>query len=137
MAFQLSPGVQVTEKDLTSVVPAVGSSIGGTAGQFAWGPCEQITTISSENELATRFGKPGTTNNRAFFASASFLAYTSTLKVARAVNSASLNATSGVGAAAGSGVLIKNDSVYETSFSSGSAGDGMFAASIQALSVVR
>lgn len=128
MAFQLSPGVQVTEKDLTSVVPAVGSSIGGTAGQFAWGPCEQITTISSENELATRFGKPGTTNNRAFFASASFLAYTSTLKVARAVNSASLNATSGVGAAAGSGVLIKNDSVYETSFSSGSAGDGMFAA---------
>ena len=128
MAFQLSPGVQVTEKDLTSVVPAVGSSIGGTAGQFAWGPCEQITTISSENELATRFGKPGTTNNRAFFASASFLAYTSTLKVARAINSASLNATSGVGAAAGSGVLIKNDSVYETSFSSGSAGDGMFAA---------
>jgi len=128
MAFQLSPGVQVTEKDLTSVVPAVGSSIGGTAGQFAWGPCEQITTISSENELATRFGKPGTTNNRAFFASASFLAYTSTLKVARAINSASLNATSGVAAAAGTGVLIKNDSVYETSFSSGSAGDGMFAA---------
>ena len=32
MAFQLSPGVQVTEKDLTSVVPAVGTSIGGTAG---------------------------------------------------------------------------------------------------------
>ena len=128
MAFQLSPGVQVTERDLTSVVPAVGSSIGGTAGMFAWGPCEQVTTISSENELVTRFGKPGATNNRAFFAAASFLAYTGTLKVARAINSASLNATSGVAAASGTGVLIKNDSVYETTFSSGSAGDGMFAA---------
>ncbi len=128
MAFQLSPGVQVTERDLTSVVPAVGSSIGGTAGQFAWGPCEQVTTISSENELATRFGKPGATNNRAFFAAASFLAYTSTLKVARAINSASLNATSGVAAADGTGVLIKNDDVYETTFATGSGGNGMFAA---------
>ena len=29
MAFQVSPGVQVTEKDLTNVVPAVATSIAG------------------------------------------------------------------------------------------------------------
>ena len=34
MAFQLSPGVLVVEKDLTNVVPAVATSIGGFAGDF-------------------------------------------------------------------------------------------------------
>ena len=29
MAFQVSPGVQVREKDLTNVIPAVATSIGG------------------------------------------------------------------------------------------------------------
>ena len=130
MAFQLSPGVQVTEKDLTSVVPAVGASIGGTAGIFAWGPSEEITTVSSENELVATFGKPPKTDNRSWFAAASFLAYTDTLKVVRAINSASLNATSGVGAVAGTGELIKNNTDYENNHSSGAAdgSDGMFAA---------
>lgn len=128
MAFQLSPGVQVTERDLTSVVPAVGSSIGGTAGEFTWGPCEDVTTISSENELVQRFGKPPATNNRTWFAAASFLAYTSTLKVSRAINSGSLNATAGVDGAAATGVLIKNENSFETGFSSGGSGNGMWAA---------
>lgn len=130
MAFQLSPGVQVTERDLTSVVPAVGTSIGGTAGIFQWGPAEQVTTISSENELAKRFGKPPTTgtNYRTWLAAASFLAYTSTLKVVRAINSASLNATAGVNGAAASGVLIKNDIDQDQNHNSGGQGNGMWAA---------
>ena len=118
MAFQLSPGVQVTEKDLTSVVPAVGTSIGGTAGDFLWGPANEVVTISSENELVSRFGLPpisGTTY-REWFAAASFLAYTSALKVVRAIDtSAALNA----GATAG--VLIQNEDAYGNiaSFSNG------------------
>jgi len=130
MAFQLSPGVQVTERDLTSVVPAVGTSIGGTAGIFQWGPAEQIATISSENELAKQFGKPSTngTDYRTWLSAASFLAYTSTLKVVRAVNAASLNATSGVDGAAATGALIKNDVDHDQKFSSGGQGDGMWAA---------
>ena len=74
MAFQLSPGVQVTERDLTSVIPAVGSSIGGTAGEFIWGPTNEVITITSENELVQRFGRPpilGTTY-RTWFSAASF-----------------------------------------------------------------
>ena len=118
MAFQLSPGVQVTERDLTSVVPAVGTSIGGTAGDFLWGPANEIVTISSENELVSRFGLPpisGTTY-REWFTAASFLAYTSALKVVRAIDtSAALNA----GATAG--VLIQNEDAYGniSSFSNG------------------
>ena len=129
MAFQLSPGVQVTEKDLTSVVPAVGTSIGGTAGVFRWGPAEDPITISSENELVSRFGKPPAAGSeRSWFAAASFLAYTSTLKVVRAINSGSKNATSGVDDAAANGVLIKNDDHFTTTYAVGSAADGMFAA---------
>ena len=130
MAFQLSPGVQVTERDLTSVVPAVGTSIGGTAGIFQWGPAEEVTTISSENELAKRFGKPSTngTDYRTWLAAASFLAYTSTLKVVRAINSASLNATAGVDGAAATGALIKNDIDHDQNFNSGGQANGMWAA---------
>jgi len=97
MAFQLSPGVQVTERDLTSVVPAVGASIGGTAGDFIWGPANEVVTISSENELVSRFGLPPITGTtyREWFTAASFLAYTSTLKIVRAIDkSAALNAGS-------------------------------------------
>lgn len=129
MAFQLSPGVQVTEKDLTSVVPAVGTSIGGTTGVFSWGPANVPVSISSENELVSRFGKPPAAGSeRSWMAAASFLAYTSTLKVVRAINAASKNATSGVDDAAATGALIKNEDDYETNFSSGGSADGMFAA---------
>lgn len=122
MAFQLSPGVQVTEKDLTSVVPAVGTSIGGTAGDFLWGPANEVVTISSENELVSRFGLPPVTGTsyREWFAAASFLAYTSALKVVRAIDtSAALNA----GATAG--VLIENEDKYN---STSSFANGMWAA---------
>jgi phage tail sheath protein FI len=38
MGFQVSPGVEVKEIDLTNVIPAVSTSIGGFSGYFKWGP---------------------------------------------------------------------------------------------------
>ena len=35
MPFQISPGVNVTEKDLTNIVPAVATTVGGIGGYFA------------------------------------------------------------------------------------------------------
>ena len=35
MAFQVSPGVLVQERDLTNIIPAVSTSIGAVAGQFS------------------------------------------------------------------------------------------------------
>ena len=57
MPFQVSPGVLVKEVDLTNVVPAVSSSIGAIAGAFEKGPVNEITAISSEEELVKIFGK--------------------------------------------------------------------------------
>ena len=125
MAFQLSPGVQVTERDLTSVVPAVGTSIGGTAGEFIWGPTNEVITISSENELVSRFGRPpivGTTY-RTWFAAASFLAYTGTLKVVRAIDTATAR-----NAGSTAGVLIENENDYINNHFTGAGSNGMWAA---------
>ena len=108
MAFQLSPGVNVSEIDLTTVVPSIATSIGGIAGNFNWGPVGEVTTVSDEVRLVDRFGKPDTTNYEYWFSAANFLAYSNNLKVVRAANTTTtLNAT-----ANGSGVLIKNESDY-------------------------
>jgi phage tail sheath protein FI len=124
MGFQLSPGVQVSEIDLTTIVPSVATSIGGVAGIFAWGPVNEIVTISDEVRLVDRFGKPNNTNADYWFSAANFLAYSNTLKVVRAANtSTTLNAT-----AAGAGVLIENEDDYENNHSGGANTYGTFAA---------
>ena len=46
MAFQVSPGVLVQEKDLTRIIPAVSTSIGAFAGEFRKGPLDQVTSIN-------------------------------------------------------------------------------------------
>ena len=51
MGFQVSPGVQVKEIDLTNVVPAVSTSIGAIAMPAEKGPVSSVTTVSSEEEL--------------------------------------------------------------------------------------
>ena len=110
MAFQLSPGVNVSEIDLTTIVPSVATSIGAFAGSFAWGPTREVTTISDEVRLVQRFGKPNSDNYEYWFSAANFLAYSNNLKVVRAANTTStLNAT-----ANGSGVLIENETDYVT-----------------------
>jgi phage tail sheath protein FI len=116
MAFQLSPGVAISEVDLTTVVPSVATTVGGIAGNFAWGPADEITIITNENQLAERFGKPTDSNFQTFFTAANFLAYASDLRVVRAVGAGANNATS-----SGDGVLIKNESVYQSTYSSNSA----------------
>ena len=94
MGFQLSPGVNVSEIDLTNVVPGVGSSVGAFAGQFSWGPAGIRTLVDSENRLAANFGKPNNTNYTSFFSAANFLAYTNNLRLVRAIdNSNTFNAT--------------------------------------------
>lgn len=87
MAFQLSPGVLVTEKDLTSIVPAVATTAGGFAGSFAWGPANVATLVSSENELVNLFGKPDANTFESFFTAANFLSYGNNLRVVRAATS--------------------------------------------------
>ena len=84
MAFQLSPGVNVSEVDLTTVVPAVATSDGAIGGVFRWGPVGERVLIDSENLLAQSFGKPTNHNAETFFTAANFLNYGNRLYVSRA-----------------------------------------------------
>ena len=123
MAFQLSPGVLVTERDLTSVVPAVASTTGAIVIDAQWGPADEITTISSENNLVDTFFEPNSTVYESWFTAASFLAYGNNLKVVR-----SLDDTTAKNAGSTAGVLIKNEDQYTNSYSSGEGSVGMWAA---------
>lgn len=127
MSFQVSPGVQVKEIDLTNVVPAVSTSIGGFAGIFQWGPTEEIRELSSEKELAETYGTPNDATAKSFLTAASFLKYGSALKVARIVNNTdALNATSG--ASSLFGLLVKNRQHYEDTYQGGAAERGVWGA---------
>jgi hypothetical protein len=123
MAFQVSPGVLVQEKDLSRIIPAVSTSIGAFAGQFARGPVDEIVAISSEQELVDTFGKPDSNNFEHFFSAANFLAYSNALRVVRATQTSLTNANS-----AGSSVLVKNNDDYEQNYESGQGVVGTFAA---------
>jgi len=130
MSFLVSPGVQVNELDLTNVVPATSTSIGGYAGSFNWGPIEEIRTVTSEKELALTYGTPDATTFRSFLTAASFLLYGNNLKVVRSAGSTAKNASTGQAGSGAppSGVLIKNRSTYETDFETGAGTAGAWAA---------
>ena len=123
MAFQVSPGVLVQERDLTNIIPAVSTSIGAVAGAFAKGPVDEIVSISSEQELVDTFGKPDSSTFEYFFTAANFLAYSNALRVVRAQNTSLANAT-----ASGSSILIKNTDDYTNNYSTGQGTVGTFAA---------
>lgn len=138
MAFQVSPGVNVSEIDLTTVVPAVSTTEGAIAGPFRWGPVGQRVLVSSEDELVKRFQKPTNTNAETFFTAANFLAYGNKLYVVRSARSANatnieaaynaigggtITAMTGGSLTAGDTVLrIKNDEEYEDTYSMGVTG---------------
>ncbi len=123
MAFQVSPGVLVQEKDLTRIIPAVSTSIGAVAIQATQGPLDEVTSISSEQELVSKFGKPNSTTFEGFFTAANFLQYSNSLRVVRVQNSSVSNATE-----AGSTFVIKNTTDYQDNYADGSASVGLWAA---------
>ena len=111
MAFQVSPGVNVSEIDLTGAVVAASTSIGGAVMPARWGPANTVQTIASEEEMLATFGKPNTAIADYWFSAASFLNYAGNLKVTRTVNSTAMNASSG-----GTEILIKNQDLYNDTY---------------------
>ena len=118
MAFQVSPGIEIKEIDLSNVVPAVSSTVGAFAGVFQWGPVDEVKTVSSGLELVEEFYQPANTDAGVedFYTADSFLRYGSALKVVRM-------ATVGLFSANDSGAtasLLKNEDDYEENYKDGS-----------------
>ena len=109
MAFQISPGVNVSEVDLTTVVPSVLTTAGAFAGSFTWGPVNKRIQVDSEITLVNTFGNPNSNTATSFFTAASFLAYGNNLQVVRSANTNSFNADTGVGA----NIQVANEDVFE------------------------
>ena len=114
MGFQVSPGVNVTERDLTLIVPAVATTNAGMAGAFQWGPVGERVLIDSENNLRQVFGDPTDETYNWFFTAANFLGYGNNLQVVRAIGDARANA--GVGNTAS----IKNRTDFDSATLTGS-----------------
>lgn len=114
----LSPGIKITEADLTASVTATGTTVGGTAGAFVWGPANEPTLVGSEAQLATTFGKPSSNNAYVvdFLSAANYLAYSPNLYVVRAVDTSARNAASNTA------LLVENADDYENNPPPSSAG---------------
>ena len=117
MGYQLSPDIEIREFDLTSSVPAVSTSMAATAGVFKWGPVEDPTLISSQEELEAKFYKSTDDNYETYINAENFLGYGNRLLVCRALTRhvaangtvfTAQNATSGANTA-----LIKNYEHYQ------------------------
>jgi phage tail sheath protein FI len=132
MGFQVSPGVNVSEIDLTTIIPAVSTTTGAFAGHFRWGPVDQRVLVDSEDTLFKQFQHPTTNTAVDFFTAANFLAYGNSLYVVRVVN-ANTGGTVGARNSTATGnssitAVIKNEDDYINNWSAGIAGAGMWVA---------
>jgi phage tail sheath protein FI len=119
MAFQLSAGVNVSEIDLTNIVPGVSTSIGAFVGNFNWGPANTVITVSSETDLVNKFGKPDSNTFTSFFTAANFLSYANNLKLVRAANGSMKNAGTAIGNTTGNNIVtisIPNQDYYNANY---------------------
>jgi hypothetical protein len=111
MAIQISPGVNVSEVDLTTVVPSVLTTAGAFVGNFKWGPANVVKTIDSEITLVNTFGKPDTDSAVSFFTAANFLAYGNNLNVVRVVGNLSNNST-----CSASTIQVENEDEFQVTY---------------------
>ena len=121
MPFQVSPGVNVSEIDLTTIVPAVATTVGAIALHSVWGPSSVRVLVDSEDTLASQFGTPNSNTAADFFTAANFLAYANALQVVRVVSkSTGTQAQNSHGNAANTArTFIENDDDYENNYSTG------------------
>ena len=131
MGFQVSPGVNVSEIDLTTIIPAVSTTTGAFAGHFRWGPAEQRVLVDSEDTLVKQFGHPTTNTAVDFFTAANFLAYGNSLYTVRVINANTGGVQARNATATGNTsitVLVKNEDDYNANWSAGISGAGMWIA---------
>jgi hypothetical protein len=108
MAYYQSPGVYVVEKDFSTIVPGVSTTIGGIVGDFAGGPLNTPKLVTSQNELISVFGYPNASNSAVWWTAASFLQYTNKLYVVNVGSELNRNAV----ASGTSAINVMNDNDF-------------------------
>lgn len=86
MTEMVSPGVYLTEKDLSTVATNNSQCTTVFAGKFTKGPLEKYTQITNVDELISFYGKPNNSNYNDWFQCYNFLQYADNLLVSRACN---------------------------------------------------
>jgi phage tail sheath protein FI len=134
MPFQVSPGVNVSEIDLTTVIPAVSTTEGAIAMHAVWGPVDKRVLMGSEDDLVNTYGKPNANTASDFFTAASFLGYGNKLYVTRTVRSANVGVLTTDAAVARNSqtngantknTIIKSDDDYNDNYSTASGPTGI------------
>jgi hypothetical protein len=125
MAFQVSPGINVSEIDLTTTVPALATTVGGFGGVFRWGPVGKFVLVDSENTLANRFGKPTSDNYETFYTAANFLSYGNALYVSRAANTTGFSNTATVTLSSNTTLATANGAALGLTVGTRVQGDGI------------
>jgi phage tail sheath protein FI len=137
MPFQISPGVNVSEIDLTTIIPAVSSTTGAFAGHFSWGPVGIRVLTDSEDTLVNNFSKPGGNTAVDFFTAANFLSYGNALYLTRVVRDANTGSRStDINTARNAvsnnslntNIVIKNSDDYYQNYSTGIISAGLWTA---------
>lgn len=109
MASQVSPGIVLKERDLSNAVIIGAQQITGAyASTFQKGPIGKITSIASQKEFVSIFGKPSESNAEDWFVASEFLNYGGRLSVVR-VQSGVSNATDD-----GASIVVKNQDDWES-----------------------
>lgn len=136
MPFQVSAGLNITEKDGTTGIPNVGTSESAFAGHFSWGPVQKRILIDSESNLHRTFFGPNANNATDWFSAAQYLAYTGALQTVRVVNANTSGGNLGDqharnahgNSANGKNTIIKNSDDYNDNYSTGISGVGNWVA---------
>ena len=126
--FSLSPDVEFTETDLTTGLSAVATAQGASAGQFEWGPVNYPVHIFDEASLISTFGKSTDDTYGYWYPIWNFLQYVGDCLVARALTPNMKNAVAYPGSGGQNIIQVLNPEDWETNFSMGGTGVGMFAA---------
>ena len=131
MPFQISPGVSVTETDLTLIVPTVATTPAAYCGAFKWGPSNEPVLVTSEKDLIDVFGTPDRdpAYARYWFVAQNFLQYGNNLRIVRVLQEEDDTASSG-GAIDNTeiGAGIYNDASYLTNYTNFSSVNGPWCA---------
>jgi hypothetical protein len=123
MAFQVSPGVNVSEIDLTTIVPAVATSLAGISFPTEWGPGNEAVLVDTPKTFREIFGDVKDWNYGNYFTALNFLSYSRGLLMVRALGDKTKTANANTGGltigASGGEAYAPNDEYDISTFSGG------------------